>query len=159
VLETIFTTDDGEVAVIDCMPARDTQLDVIRIVEGRRGRVAMEMELVIRFDYGWVVPWVQRTDTGLEAVAGPDALTLITPIEVDGRGLTSVAEFTVAAGQRVPFQLVWHPSHEDCHAVGDPAVMVQQTEDFWRTWSSQCTYDGEWHDAVLGSLVVLKGLT
>jgi len=159
VLETVFTTDDGEVAVIDCMPVRDTQLDVIRLVEGRRGRVEMQMELVIRFDYGWVVPWVQRTDTALTAVAGPDALTLVTPVHIEGRGLTSVAEFSVDAGQIVPFQLVWHPSHEECHPLGDPQLIVQKTEDWWRTWSSQCTYTGEWREAVLGSLVVLKGLT
>ena len=159
VLETVFTTDDGEVAVIDCMPARDTQLDVIRLVEGRRGQVTMEMELVIRFDYGWVVPWVEHTDTGLRAVAGPDALTLITPVEVQGRDLTSVAEFTVGEGQVVPFQLVWHPSHEECHTVGDPAMTLRQSEDWWRDWTSNCTYEGEWRDEVLHSLVVLKGLT
>src|SRR3954466_16061615 len=89
VLETVFTTDEGEVAVIDCMPPRDVQLDVIRLVEGRRGRVTMEMELIIRFDYGWVVPWVRRTDTGLRAVAGPDALTLITPVDIQGGVLPS----------------------------------------------------------------------
>ncbi|HEX4822084.1 MAG TPA: glycoside hydrolase family 15 protein [Acidimicrobiales bacterium] len=159
VLETVFTTDDGEVAVIDCMPARDSQLDVIRLVEGRRGRVPMQMELVMRFDYGWVVPWVQRTDKGLKAVAGPDALTLITPVEIEGRDLTSVAEFMVDEGQMVPFQLVWHPSNEECHVVGDPAVALRQCEEWWRDWTSNCTYEGEWHDAVVQSLVVLKGLT
>ena len=159
VLETVFTTDDGEVAVIDCMPPRDDQLDVVRLVEGRRGRVAMQMELVIRFDYGWVVPWVRRTDGGLSAVAGPDALVLVTPVEVTGRGLTSVAEFTVGEGQMVPFQLVWHPSHEECHPVGDPRMMITRAEKWWEAWSSGCTYEGEWHDEVLSSLVVLKGLT
>src|SRR5690349_18430033 len=85
VLETEFTTDDGVVAVIDCMPPRDEQLDVVRLVEGRRGRVAMHTELAIRFDYGRSVPWVRRTSTGLQAIAGPDALTLDTPVTLHAR--------------------------------------------------------------------------
>ena len=159
VLETVFTTDEGEVAVIDCMPPRDNQLDVIRIVEGRRGRVTMHMELVIRFDYGWIVPWVRRIDGVLHAIAGPDSLELITPIEVTGRGLTTGAEFTVAAGQTVPFQLVWHPSHEEQPTIGDPNLMLRRAEAWWRSWSGGCTFGGKWHDDVVGSLVVLKGLT
>src|SRR4030088_2040424 len=82
ILETVYTTDDGEVAVIDCMSPRDRNLEVTRLVEGRRGRVAMQMDLVIRFDYGSIVPWVRRTDSGLVAIGGPDALRLVTPVPV-----------------------------------------------------------------------------
>src|SRR4051794_6152660 len=104
VLETEFETADGVAAVIDCMPVRDEGLpNLVRVVEGRRGQVPMRLELIVRFDYGSIVPWVQRITGGLSAIAGPNALRLATPVEVRGENLTSVAEFTVPAGQRFPF--------------------------------------------------------
>src|SRR3954447_1260003 len=103
ILETVHTTSDGEVAVVDCMSPRDGCLEVIRLVEGRRGRVPMQMELIIRFDYGSIVPWVRKVDGGILAIGGPDALRLVTPVEVQGRDMTSVAEFTVGEGDVVPF--------------------------------------------------------
>ncbi|HEV3227325.1 MAG TPA: glycoside hydrolase family 15 protein [Acidimicrobiales bacterium] len=159
VLETVFTTADGEVAVIDCMPPRDEQLDVVRLVEGRRGRVPMFMELVIRFDYGRIVPWVRGTHGGLHAVAGPDSLELVTPVPVEGRDMTSVAEFSVSEGDVVPFRLTWHPSHVRHRTSGDPVEMIDRAEQWWRDWSASCTYDGQWSDEVHRSLTVLKGLT
>ena len=111
ILETEFETDDGVVRVVDCMPPRGQDPDVVRIVEGVRGRVAMRVELIIRFDYGSVVPWVRRTDEGLIAIAGPDALVLRSPVELRGENLTSVGGFEVSEGERVPFVLTWFPSH------------------------------------------------
>ncbi len=159
VLETVFTVDGGEVAVVDCMPPRDNQLDVVRRVEGRRGSVRMEMELVIRFDYGRTVPWVHRVDGALAAVAGPDALRLVTPVALEGHDRRTTAEFTVAEGDRVPFVMTWHPSHEPCHPIVDAARAVRNSERWWTEWMTRCRYDGEWPEAVRRSLVVLKGLT
>src|SRR4051794_1134453 len=66
ILETDFETADGAgaVTVIDLMPPRGRASDLIRIVVGRRGRVAMRTELVLRFDYGSIVPWVSRLEDG-----------------------------------------------------------------------------------------------
>jgi len=163
VLETVFDCDDGEVAVIDCMPPRSEQLDLVRLVEGRRGRVAMRVELVIRFDYGSVVPWVRTIDAALVAVAGPDALRLVTPVtlhgEGEGDGRRTVGEFTVGAGDQVPFVLTWHPSHEPIHDVVAADQAIDDAERWWRSWSDDCSYQGAWLEEVRGSLVVLKGLT
>jgi len=163
VLETLFECDDGEVAVIDCMPPRDEQLEVVRVVEGRRGRVAMRTELIVRFGYGSVMPWVRRVDGAWAAVAGPDALRLVTPVELRGEGegddRRSVAEFSVEAGGRVPFVLTWFESHTDCHQEVDPDALIATAQRWWQGWSDQTTYDGGWAAEVRSSLTVLKGLT
>src|SRR3984893_12690287 len=113
VLETVFTTEQGEVALVDGMPPRSREPNLVRIVVGRRGTVKMRMHLVIRFDYGSVVPWVRRTGRGIRAIAGPDQVELQTSVDLRGEGLTTVADFTVAEGQRVPFVLQWQPSQEE----------------------------------------------
>ena len=120
VLETEFETADGRVAVIDCMPGRGRRPNLVRVVEGRRGTVPMHMELVLRSDYGAIVPWLQHTDSGVWAIAGPDAFRLHSAVPLHRRDLTSVADFTVAAGQRQAFTLGWHPSHEEAPAPIDP---------------------------------------
>src|SRR5215213_2646090 len=112
VLESEFETADGAVAVIDFLPLHEEGSALVRVVEGRRGRVAMQMDLRIRFDYGAIVPWVRKTPAGLVAVGGPDTVRLATPVETHGEGLSTVARFDVAAGQRIPFELAWYPSHE-----------------------------------------------
>ncbi|PYJ49814.1 MAG: glucoamylase [Verrucomicrobia bacterium] len=159
VLETEIETKSGAVRLIDFMPPRGENPDIIRIVEGLRGKMSMHMELIIRFDYGQIVPWVRKRHDGLEAIAGPDGLILRTPIETCGKDLTTVAEFSVAKGDRVPFVLTWFASHAKPprkvnaeHALGD-------TEKYWRAWSSQFQSKGEWRDAVMRSLITLKGLT
>jgi len=159
ILETEFETEDGTVRVIDCMPPRERAPDVVRIVEGVHGQVPMRMELVIRFDYGSVVPWVRQMNGMLSAVAGPDALYLHTPIETRGEDLTTVADFSVSEGQRVPFLLIWHPSHEAPPQPIDALGAVKDTEEWWQEWSDRCTYKGEWQDHVLRSLITLKALT
>ena len=159
VLETEYETDAGTVALIDFMPPRSREADVVQIVEGREGRVAMRMELIIRFDYGSIVPWVRCLDGVLRAVAGPDAVLLRTPVQTRGVNFTTVAEFAVSAGQRIPFELAWHPSHETDPPAFDPEVALASTERWWREWSARCTYDGHWHEAVMRSLITLKALT
>jgi GH15 family glucan-1,4-alpha-glucosidase len=159
VLETEFATDTGVVRLVDCMPPRDNAPDVIRIVEGIRGSVPMRMELVIRFDYGSIVPWVQRLDDRLQAIGGPDAVSLWTTVPTHGADLTTAAEFVVHEGDRVPFVLTWHPSHLAPPARPDPFDAVAETETWWRTWCQQFAYDGEWRDLVLRSAITLKALT
>ncbi|ATB29505.1 glycoside hydrolase family 15 protein [Melittangium boletus] len=159
VLETEYTTAEGVVRVVDCMPPRDRTPDVIRLVEGVKGRVCMNMQLVMRFDYGSVVPWVTRETGELRAVAGPDALSLYTPVAVRGHHLTTVADFTVAEGQRIPFVLRWHPSHEPAPEPLDGVEAVADTEAWWKEWFAHCTYQGAWPEAVRTSLMTLKALT
>jgi GH15 family glucan-1,4-alpha-glucosidase len=158
VLETEFRTPTGTVRVVDCMPPRDHSVDLARIVEGVEGEVRMQMELVIRFDYGSVVPWVRRVDDVLLAIAGPDALSLWSPVHTRGVDLTTRSEFTVKAGERLPFLLVWHPSHESAPYV-EPLQAVDGACDWWEEWADRCTYEGEWRDIVLRSLITLKALT
>jgi GH15 family glucan-1,4-alpha-glucosidase len=142
------------------MPPRETKPDIVRIVEGLEGSVQMRTELVIRFDYGSVVPWVRRLDEeSLLAVGGPDGLLLRTPVELRPEDKTHVAEFTVRAGERVPFVLTWFPSHEDLPKPVDAEEALSDTESYWREWLSGCRYEGRYRDAVHMSLIVLKALT
>jgi GH15 family glucan-1,4-alpha-glucosidase len=133
--------------------------DVVRIVEGKRGEVPMRLELTIRFDYGSIVPWVRRTETGLQATAGPDTLLLHTPVALRGENMHTVADFPVKAGQHVPFLLTWMHTYANKPREKDPAQSLTDTEAWWRDWSGKCTYQGEWRDAVLRSLITLKALT
>jgi GH15 family glucan-1,4-alpha-glucosidase len=158
VLETEFRTDRGAVRLVDCMPPRDRSPDLVRIVEGLEGEVAMEMELVVRFDYGSIVPWVRRIDGVWRAIGGPDALSLWSPVDLYGVDLTTHASFTVRAGERVPFLLVWHASHESPYRI-DPLQAVADTARWWEEWCGRCGYVGEWRELVLRSLITLKALT
>ena len=160
ILETELQTDEGTVRLVDFMPPRGHDPDVVRIVEGVRGRVPCRTELIIRFDYGSIVPWVRRIDDHTRvAVAGPDALCLRTPVELRGENLTTVGEFVVGEGERVPFVLTWFQSHRAAPREIHPEHALRDTETFWTEWSSRCTYEGEWRDAVVRSLAVLKALT
>jgi GH15 family glucan-1,4-alpha-glucosidase len=160
ILETEWQTPTGKVRVIDFMPPRETRPDIVRIVEGLEGSVQVRTELVIRFDYGSVVPWVRRLDDAtIVAVAGPDGLMLRTPIDLEPEGMTHTAEFTVRAGDRVPFILTWFPSHEDFPDPVNADSALADTEAFWRNWMSSCSYEGRYSSAVRSSVVVLKALT
>jgi GH15 family glucan-1,4-alpha-glucosidase len=159
VLETEFDTGDGDVVVVDFMPPRSSRAELVRIVRGRRGKVPMRMELVVRFDYGWLVPWVRRRGGGLIAVAGPDLVSLDAGVELRGERFTTVADFTVCEGQSVPFVLGWRPSHEPESPPVDPEAALADTERWWREWAGRCTYGGEWRAPVTRSLITLKALT
>ena len=164
-LETTFETAEGAVTVIDFMPLAEDEehVDLLRIVRGERGRVRMAMELVLRFDYGRTVPWVLRRDYGIRAVAGPNAIELRTPVELQGRNMHTHASFSVAAGAEVPFALTWHPSHRPPTRRWEPAERLAETTDWWRAWSRACRFPGDegdrWHDAVTRSMVTLKALS
>jgi GH15 family glucan-1,4-alpha-glucosidase len=159
VLETDYETDDGAATVIDCMPPREKEPNLVRMIVGRRGTVSMRMELIIRFDYGSIVPWVRRIEGGISAVAGPDCLLIHADVPMRGENLTTVAEFNVAQGQRLPLVLTWHPFHESSPQRIDAERTIRQTENWWRRWSARCTYRGAWREAVLRSLITLKALT
>jgi GH15 family glucan-1,4-alpha-glucosidase len=159
ILETEMECDEGCVRVVDFMPIRGRAPDLVRIVEGVRGRVTMQLELVIRYDYGSIIPWVRREAERLHAVAGPDALVLASPIETHGSGPTTVAEFAVAPGDRVPFVLTWHPSCEPIPESPDPDAALRDTDEWWCTWAARSRAAGPYRDAVLRSLLTLKALT
>ena len=159
VLETEFDTDDGSVRLIDFMPPRGEAPDLIRIVEGVRGRVRMRMQLRGRFDYGHVVPWVYREDGDLVAVAGPDAAWLRTPVTTEHRDHAVQADFSVGPGDVAPFALTWQSLHLPPPRPLDPQTELAGTEEYWREWMSHCRYDGEWREAVVRSLLTLKALT
>jgi GH15 family glucan-1,4-alpha-glucosidase len=159
ILETDFETDHGAVRLIDFMPRRTRSPQVVRTVLGLGGRVEMSMEAVIRFNYGAGIPWVRGQDGAISAVAGPDALYLSSDVELRGEDLKTVADFTVAEGQRVSFVLLWHPSYRRRPPVVDPNRALADTEKWWRRWAGRCSYDGPWRDAVVRSVITLKALT
>jgi GH15 family glucan-1,4-alpha-glucosidase len=165
ILETEWDLPEGRVRVIDLMPPRSEQADLVRIVEGISGHVSMTTELRLRFDYGNVVPWVTRDGGALLAVAGPDAVrvdidpaVVMTPSGV-ADDFVHRARFTVGPGDRVPFVLTYHASHlaAKMPVVADEAL--RDTEEFWRSWVARSTYTGPWADAVHRSLITLKALT
>ena len=159
VLETEFETPEGVVRITDCMPLRDEHIDVVRLVEGVRGRVAMHTELIVRFDYGSIMPWV-RSDKGvLRAVAGPEALVLHSPIHLRGADFRHRAEFEVSEGDEIPFVLTWYPSHHNVPHGADPQRGIAETTAWWTQWSQQSTYRGEWASLVNRSAITLKALT
>jgi GH15 family glucan-1,4-alpha-glucosidase len=164
ILDTTFETDDAAVTVTDCMPMRDGVPHVIRIVRGVRGRMPMRTELTIRFDYGSIVPWVRKSETGARrdgilAVAGPDSIRLQSDVPLRGENLTTVAEFDVAQGDEVAFVLTWHRSHVKDFLDIDPRAAIDRAEKAWRAWSSRCSYQGPYRETVVRSLVTLKALT
>jgi GH15 family glucan-1,4-alpha-glucosidase len=158
-LETEFETESGSATLIDCMVPREERPELLRVVTGTRGQVRMNLELVIRFDYGSVVPWVHRVERGIHAIAGPDMVRVLADVPLHSKNMKTTAEFTVAEGQKVSFNLTWYPSNEH-----DPEPLniekgIEHTEMWWRRWSARCSYQGLWRDAVVRSLITLKGLT
>jgi GH15 family glucan-1,4-alpha-glucosidase len=160
ILETVMETADGVVTLVDFMPPRGRNSDVVRLVRGDRGRVAMRTELVLRFDYGRTVPWVSRLEDGtLRAIAGPDMVVVHSPVPLRGKDLTTVGEFDVSAGQTVPFVITHGPSHLHPPDRIDPEAALGDTEAFWTSWAARNKSHGEWDDAVTRSLITLKALT
>jgi GH15 family glucan-1,4-alpha-glucosidase len=159
VLRTEFSTDSGAAAVVDFMPFDQGAPTIVRLVEGLTGEVPMRMELVIRFDYGSVLPWVTRQGGRLVAVAGPDALSLWTPVATYGRDFRTYADFSVREGQRVPFVLMYHPSNTAAPPPPDAVFLLERTRADWRAWLSHCSYEGDDAAFVRRSLAVLRAMT
>ena len=160
ILETVFETHDGAATLIDFMPFRDDHSEIVRFVVGLRGTVVMQTELILRFGYGAVVPWVTKLEDGtLRAIAGPDMVVLRTPVHVKGKDMTTVGAFTVSRGDTVPLVLTYSRSHKPLPVALDPMAALRDTEKFWTGWSAKCRPAGEWSDAVRRSVITLKALT
>jgi len=161
ILETDFETDTGAVTLVDFMPLRGTQSDLVRTLVGRRGRVAMEMEFILRFDYGASVPWVTRfaDGNGIRAISGPDKVVLCAPVPLENRDMRTRARFEVEAGQTLSFVLTYGPSHLEIPQPVDPSRALGETERYWRDWTGRCTATGPWAPDVRRSLITLKALT
>jgi GH15 family glucan-1,4-alpha-glucosidase len=160
VLATTFETASGAVELIDFFRPRHGPLDLVRLVRGLRGRVAMCVEFVLRFDYGSLVPWVEQLDEGgISAIGGPERVVLRTPVPLRGEDLKTVGEFEIEAGETIPFVLTYGASHQPPPRQVDAEHALSNALSFWRKWSDQCAPAGPWTDTVRRSLVVLKGLT
>jgi len=161
ILDTEFVCDGGRVRVTDCMPVPepDERCDVVRVIEGLEGEVQMEMLLDVRFGYGAESPWITKDQRGTRFTAGPDAVTLATPAMLQAKNGGIAAYPVVRKGERVPFQLAWHPSHLECPQGLDEHQAISRTEAYWSNWAGRCTYRGAYPDAVMRSLLTLKGLT
>ena len=160
VLETEFETGDGAATVIDFMPPRDKNSDLVRLVRCTRGHVRMQCELFLRFDYGSSVPWVHRVEDGsLRLIGGPNMAFLRTPAPIHGENLKTVAEFTVRHGETVPFVMTYSPSYLPPPRSIDPEKALLRTERFWRSWCRHSEYRGAYRDVVERSLITLKAVT
>jgi GH15 family glucan-1,4-alpha-glucosidase len=160
VLETHFETEEGAATLIDFMPLTGHHSTVVRLVIGTRGKVTMGTELILRFGYGAIVPWVTRLEDGaLRAIAGPDMMILRTPVQLRGVDMTTIGEFTIHKDDTIPFVLHYYRSHRPVHTPLDPTAALQETETFWRDWSAKCRPAGPWTEAVVRSMITLKALT
>ena len=159
ILETRHETDKGVVSVIDFLRQRDGEPALVRRVMGESGEVPMKMELVMRFGYGAIVPWVRQIEGGLEAIAGPDLIQLQTEVPTRGEDMKTLAQFTVRAGECVPFVLTWYPSHDPKRTSHDASAALTATTEHWTHWAKSCADEGPYADAVRRSLCVLKALT
>ncbi len=159
ILETVFDTEQGSIRITDFMPLSNRRWDIVRVVEGLSGRVAVRMELVVRFDYGSIVPWVRRSEGILLLTAGEDTLELAASVDVQGENFKTVADFYVGEGGRESFVLNYRPSHRAMRPVIDAVGSLLETETQWRSWSQRCRYQGRWRESVMRSLITLKALT
>ena len=160
ILETEFETEHGAAKLIDFMPVRNGQANLVRIVAGLRGRVTMGMELVLRFDYGDAVPWVTRMPDGqgIRAIAGPCLTVLRSPVPLEGRDLTTVAKFEINAGETLPFVLSYAPSHLATPGKISAADALEETERFWREWAGRSNVGGAWTEPVPVVRVIVRPL-
>jgi GH15 family glucan-1,4-alpha-glucosidase len=160
ILETHFETKDGAATLIDFMPIGHDNSGIVRFVIGQHGKLKMHTELILRFGYGAIVPWVTRLENGaLRAIAGPDMAVLHTPVHVGGKDMTTVGEFTVSRGETIPFVLIYAQSHQPLPETLNPGGVLAETESYWREWSARCRPAGKWTEAVKRSVITLKALT
>src|SRR5271155_1481709 len=160
ILETCFETEDGAATLVDFMPFRSDHSEIVRLVIGTRGTLKFHTELILRFGYGAVVPWVTRLEKGaLRAIAGPDMAVLRSPVHVKGKDMTTVGEFTIDRGAFILFSLPFSRSHKPLPEARDPMAALEATENFWKDWSAKCRPAGEWSEPVKRSVITLKALT
>jgi GH15 family glucan-1,4-alpha-glucosidase len=160
-LETLFETETGSCRIIDGMLRGTPESDLIRIVEGISGTVELELQLVVRFDYGSIVPWLERSGPrSFHAIAGPDALEFLSPVDFINHDLRSEAKFDVKAGERLPFTLTWYPSHLPFKGkIKDVFKAIDHNLELWNKWASLCQVQGPGRECIIRSLLTLKALT
>jgi GH15 family glucan-1,4-alpha-glucosidase len=162
ILSTIWSTDTGRVEVVDLMPHGDRRADVVRSVRGIDGYVDMKQDLRIRFGYASTIPWMRQLQDepvhGLIAVAGPDAIVVRGP-KLHASDHRHVAEFRVAADERVDIQMTWYPSHRETPDAVDVNAAIDRTQAWWNDWARACRHDGPYHGEVIRSMLVLRALT
>jgi GH15 family glucan-1,4-alpha-glucosidase len=159
VLETEFECDGGRVKLVDCMLSESAGCDVVRIVQGIEGSVPMHMRFIVRFDYGSIVPWVEKTTDGLRATAGPDSVLLRSFVPMRGVDFTTVSDFTIEAGAQLPFHLIHFASHEPVPLEVDVIAACESVTQWWRAWSSRVRAPSRWRQSVERSLITLKAMT
>jgi GH15 family glucan-1,4-alpha-glucosidase len=161
ILETEFETPSGKVRLTDCMPQGTVTPTLIRTVQCLHGEVPMLTNLVLRFDYGSIIPWVTKDVFGsMRAIAGPDAVRVRATVPLMGREMKTVGNFTLKSGQKAEFIMTWFPSSQDSHTeVESPDAEIDRTALWWKNWTSHCTYRGPYADVVKRSLITLKALT
>jgi len=160
ILETVWRTKTGSVRVTDFMPIGTPHSSIVRLIHGLSGKVEMNCELVIRFDYGVTIPWVSRHDNKtLTAVAGPNILVLRTPVKLRGKDMKTVGSFTVKKGETIPFVLTHAISYGPVPARVDCDASFDETEGFWREWSNGAKVAPRWRKIITRSLLTLKALT
>jgi GH15 family glucan-1,4-alpha-glucosidase len=159
ILETEFEVDGGKVVMTDFMPPQTSASDIIRMVRGLSGEVQMRSELVVRFDYGSILPWIQRKERGMRATAGPDSVQLFSDLRQEIEYDNVVCDFVIAEGQTVAFQLTWTQTHAPEPLERNAKQTLDDATSWWRDWSDRCTYEGPWKTDVMRSLITLKGLT
>ncbi|MBV8496301.1 MAG: glycoside hydrolase family 15 protein, partial [Gammaproteobacteria bacterium] len=160
ILETRYVTARGAATVIDFMPVGQRHSHLVRLIVGERGQVSFRTELIVRFDYGALIPWVTQISRHRHSfVAGADRVLLDTRVELRGEQLKTVGECRVRAGQRLSFVLTYGPSYQGLPAPTDPHAGLRATERFWRRWTGRCSGAGEYADAVRRSLITIKALT
>ena len=163
VMATRWHTDAGDVQVTDFMPVGDRRASLVRRIQGLSGTVPMRQELVVRFGYGKILPWVSRqTDESgeaISAIAGPDALALRGEHLPHASHRRHEGEFTVAAGETVDLELVWYPSYRPMPEPINVDIALRETIDYWAGWAASFEQQGEYDPIVKRSLLVLRALT
>jgi len=160
ILETTFETPEGAACVIDFMSRHDGASDLVRIVKGLRGQIEMHTELIVRFEYGTVLPWVSRREDGRrEITAGPDRLLLAADTPLRGQDFRTVGKFNLGAGEQIGFMLTWSPSYHAAPEPRDVNEALATAESFWKKWSKRREPCPQWSDAVMRSLLILKSLS
>ncbi|MBY8829814.1 glycoside hydrolase family 15 protein [Hephaestia mangrovi] len=158
VLETEFTTESGVVAVTDFMPMRGEAPDIVRIVEGRSGRVKMRSALAIRFNYGQVHPLIRREDGLTMAIAGPNAVRLDFDVGIEFDDRWGMSRFEIGEGERVTFVMTWFESYRETPQPVDAETALADTCAWWEEWAAKACYEGEYRDQAMRSLITLKAL-
>ncbi|MGA9671947.1 MAG: glycoside hydrolase family 15 protein, partial [Terracidiphilus sp.] len=158
ILETTFIHKTGSFRLIDFMPLRQKDSHIVRIVQGIRGKVAVRMEMALRFDYGRTVPWVTRIKGGIRAVAGPNLAALRASVPMHGENLKTVADFTVSRGESVSFSLTYGLSFTANPRKIDAKQTLQFATERWRYWSHRLKYRGKYRDIIERSLITLRAM-